>query len=118
MNLARAEAERRGRRAESLAAWYLRARGWRILALRARTPVGEVDLVARRGKTLAFVEVKQRATMEAAEISLDRRRLQRVAAAADWLLPRFQKDADVARIDVVYIVPGRWPRHLVDVWQG
>lgn len=117
-SLGRQQAERRGRHAETLAAWYLRARGWRIVAVRARTPVGEVDLIARRGKTLAFVEVKQRATMEAAEISLDRRRLQRVAAAAEWLLPRFLKGAETARIDVIYIVPRRWPRHLVDVWQG
>ena len=118
LSLDRQQAERRGRRAETLAAWYLRARGWRIVAVRARTPVGEVDLIARRGKTLAFVEVKQRATMEAAEMSLDHRRLQRVVAAAQWLLPRVLKGAEIVRIDVVYIVPRRWPRHLIDVWQG
>lgn len=114
----RAEAERRGRRAEAFAAWYLRLKGWRILGTRVRTPVGEVDLVARRGKVLAFIEVKARATMQAAEISLDRQRLRRVADAANLLLPRFLKDADTVRIDALYVVPGRWPRHLPDVWHG
>ena len=67
---------------------------------------------------LAFIEVKSRATMEAAEISLDRYRLRRVADAAALLLPRFQEDAETIRIDAIYIVPGRWPRHLPDVWHG
>jgi putative endonuclease len=114
----RAEAERRGRRAEALAALYLRCKGWRILGSRLKTRVGEVDLVARRGKVLAFVEVKSRATMAQAEISLDQHRLRRVADAASLLLPRFQKDAEVVRIDAIYIVPGCLPRHLQNVWQG
>lgn len=89
-----------------------------MLGQRLRTPVGEVDLVVRRGKVLAFVEVKTRATMESAEWSLDRHRLRRVADAANLLLPRFLKDAETVRIDAVYIVPGRWPLHLPDVWHG
>ena len=67
----RQEAEKRGRGAETLACWYLRLHGWRILARRARVPGGEVDIVARRGRTLAFVEVKARATEEAAAFALD-----------------------------------------------
>ena len=67
----RQRAESGGRRAETLAAWWLRLKGWRILATRARTPVGEVDLVARRGRTLAFVEVKARATDDEAGFALD-----------------------------------------------
>ena len=76
----RQRAERGGRRAERLAAWWLRLKGWRILAIRARTPVGEVDLVARRGRMLAFIEVKARATEAEAELALDDYRLRRVAA--------------------------------------
>jgi putative endonuclease len=114
----RVQAEQRGRKAETVAAWYLRAKGWRILGTRVKTRVGEVDLVARRGKVLAFVEVKSRATMAAAEISLDRHRLRRVADAANLLLPRFLDDADTVRIDAIYIVPGRLPQHLEDVWHG
>lgn len=89
-----------------------------MLGQRVRTPVGEVDLVARRGKVLAFVEVKARATRQAAELSLDTPRLRRVAAASELLLPRFIGQAEEVRIDVIYIVPGRLPQHLVDVWQG
>lgn len=114
----RREAERRGRGAESLAALFLRLKGWRILARRARVPGGEVDIVARRGRTLAFVEVKARSTSEAAAFSLDRNRLRRVATAAEVLAPRFMREGDDIRIDALFIVPGRIPRHLANVWQG
>jgi putative endonuclease len=60
----RYEAEKRGRGAETLACWYLRLKGWRILARRARVPGGEVDIVARRGRIVAFVEVKARPTRD------------------------------------------------------
>ncbi len=114
----RQRAEKRGRGAETLAAIYLRLKGWRILARRARVPGGEVDIVARRGRTLAFVEVKARASEEAAAISLDRHRLRRVAAAAERLAPRYMRDGDDIRIDALFIVPGKLPRHLANVWQG
>jgi putative endonuclease len=114
----RSEAERRGRRAERIAACYLRLTGWRILGQRVRTPVGEVDLVARRGKVLAFVEVKARADERAAAVALDRQRLRRVARAAELLLPRFARGAETVRIDAVFILPWRWPRHVVNVWDG
>ena len=111
-------AEARGRKAETVAAWWLRLRGWRILAQRVRVPGGEVDLVARRGGVLAFVEVKQRATDEAADWSLDEYRLRRVAVAAQRLTPRYARDGDDIRIDALFIVPRRLPRHLPDVWHG
>ncbi|MEO7278074.1 MAG: YraN family protein [Sphingomicrobium sp.] len=114
----RHEAERRGRRAERIAAWYLRLYGWRILARRARVAGGEVDLVARRGRTLAFVEVKARASSEAAGFALDQWRLRRVAAAAELLAPRYLREGDSIRIDALFIVPGRWPKHVANVWQG
>ncbi|MGH6658692.1 MAG: YraN family protein [Sphingomicrobium sp.] len=111
-------AERRGRGAETIACWYLRLHGWRILARRARVSGGEVDIVARRGGTLAFVEVKARSSSDAAGIALDRHRLKRVAAAAEQLAPRFLRGGDVMRIDALFVVPGRWPHHLPNVWQG
>ena len=114
----RREAERGGRRAERLAAWWLRLKGWRILAMRARTPVGEVDLVARRGRTVAFVEVKARASEADAAMALDDWRLRRVARAAEALAPRYAGDADTIRIDAIFIVPRRWPRHMTNVWHG
>jgi len=111
-------AEKRGRWAETLACWYLRLRGWRILARRARVPGGEVDIVARRGRTLAFVEVKARSTDEAAGFALDAWRLRRVVVAAEQLAPRYMRDGDDVRIDAMFVVPRRWPKHMIDVWQG
>ena len=114
----REAAERRGRGAETIACWYLRLLGWRILARRARVPGGEVDIVARRGRTLAFVEVKARSSEDAVAFSLDHWRLRRVAVAAERLAPRYMRAGDDVRVDAMFIVPGRWPRHLPNVWQG
>jgi putative endonuclease len=114
----RSAAEKRGRGAETLACWYLRLHGWRILARRARVPGGEVDIVARRRRMVAFVEVKARASADAAAFALDEWRLRRVAVAAERLAPRFMRDGDDVRIDALFIIPRRWPTHLVNVWQG
>lgn len=116
--MGRREAERRGRVAETIAAWWLRLRGWRILDRRVRTPVGEVDLVARRLRTLAFIEVKGRATKAELDLAIDAHRLGRVAAAANYLCARHARPDDDIRIDVMLIAPGCWPRHLVNVWHG
>ena len=116
--MTRQRAERGGRRAETLAAWWLRLKGWRIIARRARTPVGEIDLIARRGRTLAFVEVKARASDDEAGLALDDYRLRRVARAAEALAPRHARRDDTIRIDAIFIVPGRWPRHVENVWRG
>jgi putative endonuclease len=101
-----------------IAAWWLRLHGWRILARRARVRGGEVDLVARRGRTIAFVEVKQRQSNEASAMALDAHRLKRVAAAAEQLSSRYARPEDDMRIDAIFIVPGRLPRHLPNVWLG
>ena len=114
----RREAERQGRRAEAAAAMWLRLFGWRILARRARTPAGEVDIVARRGRTVAFIEVKGRATAAAADLALDEYRLRRVAAAAEALAARYARPGDAIRIDAMFVVPRRLPRHLPNVWIG
>ena len=114
----RQRAERGGRRAEALAALWLRLKGWAILAHRVRTPVGEVDLVARRGRTVAFVEVKARATRAEADLALDDYRLRRVAAAAEALAHRYAREGDDIRLDAVIIVPGKLPKHLKNIWAG
>src|SRR3954462_3446675 len=114
----REAAEKGGRRAETIAAWWLRLKGWAILARRVRTPLGEVDLIARRGRTVAFVEVKARATSDQAALALDDYRLRRVAAAAEALAHRYARDGDDLRIDAIFVVPGRFPRHLPNVWLG
>ena len=116
--MTRQRAERGGRRAETLAAWWLRLKGWSILARRVRTPRGEIDLVARRGRIVAFVEVKARASEADIALSLDDYRLRRVAAAAEALAQRFVRPGDDMRIDAIFIVPRRLPRHLPNVWRG
>ena len=110
----RAEREARGRRGEALAAWYLRLKGWRIVAQRVKTPRGEIDLIARRGRVVAFVEVKWRARAAELDLAIDEYRLRRVAAAAEAVAPRYAKPDDEQRIDVVLLAPGRWPRHMAN----
>lgn len=77
-----------GRWAEHAAALFLRFKGYRILARRYKTPVGEIDLVAERGRTLAFVEVKWRPTARAALEAIPPRQRDRVSRAANWYLSR------------------------------
>lgn len=114
----RQAAERGGRQAEAKAALWLQLKGYRILGRRVRTPVGEVDLIARRGKAVAFVEVKARATFESAALSLDEFRLRRVVAAAEALSHRYARRGEDVRIDAVYIVPRRLPHHVKNIWRG
>lgn len=114
----RRRAERGGRRGERIAALWLQLKGWHILARRARTPLGEVDLIARRGRTIAFVEVKARASEREAGLALDEFRLRRVAAAAEALAPRYARRGEDLRIDAIFIIPWHLPRHLENVWHG
>lgn len=118
MTRARRAAERRGRWGERIAACYLRLCGWRIVAQRARTRAGEVDLVARRGRTLLFVEVKTRATAAGRDLAIDGHRLARVAAAASLLAPRYARPGDDLRIDVILLSARAWPRHIRNAWTG
>ena len=114
----RAQREAKGRRGEWLAAWYLRLTGWRIIAQRVKTPRGEVDLVARRGRVVAFVEVKWRARAADLDLAIDSWRLRRVAAAAEVIAPRYARPGDDLRIDVILLTPGRLPRRIANAWQS
>jgi putative endonuclease len=114
----RKAAENRGREGERRAAWWLWLRGWRILDRRVRTPAGEVDLIVRKGNLVAFVEVKTRATDAELDFAIDARRLARVAAAAEYLMPRYAGPGDDIRVDVILIAPGKLPRHIENAWMG
>ena len=111
-------AEEAGRRGERLAAWWLRLKGWQILDRRVRTPAGEVDLIARRGTLVAFVEVKTRRTPAELDRAIDERRLARVAAASEVLMPRYATAGEDIRVDVILLAPGTRPRHIENAWIG
>jgi putative endonuclease len=110
--------ERAGRRAEWIATLILRLKGYRILARRARTPSGELDLVVARGRRIAFVEVKQRTDLESARASLGARQTRRMhRAAACWLdRHRRWRHHDIG-FDAVLVTPWGWPAHLIDALQ-
>jgi putative endonuclease len=116
--LSRKTAEKQGRRGERVAAWWLRLQGWRIVGERIRTRRGEVDIVAWRGRTLAFVEVKTRGDAASLALAIDDYRLRRVVDAAEALLPRYGAGAEEIRIDVILVRPWRLPIHLKNVWHG
>ena len=114
----RRRAERYGRHAESLAAWLLRLKGYRILARGYRSRVGELDIVARRGRVLAFVEVKARGDVSEAAEALRPAQRSRIARAAEaFQASRPELRALLVRFDVVLVAPGRRPHHLPDAWR-
>ena len=104
---------RRGRFAEVLAAAALMAKGYRILGRNVKTRAGEIDIIAVRGKRLAFVEVKRRPTTDDAEAAIGERQAARIRAAADyWLARRSRYHEHEQGFDLVLLVPRRWPRHI------
>ena len=110
-------AEKQGRAGEARAALWLRAKGWRVLDQRVKTPVGEIDLVAKRGKLIAFVEVKWRKDKSELDHAVDHNRLARVAAAAEAVAHRYAQESEDIRIDVILLAPGALPRHIANAWQ-
>jgi len=102
-----------GLSAESRAAVLLIAKGYRIVARRWRSPVGEIDIVARRRNTLVFVEVKARARLDDAAESVIARQQRRIVAAAEiWLADHPDDIASDIRFDVVLVAPKSLPRHI------
>lgn len=113
----RLRALRRGHMAEYLAALYLLAKGYRIEAIRFRTPLGEIDIVARRGDLVAFIEVKARRELAGALFAVTGEAQRRIRAAGDLWLAR-QADAHrlSLRYDIVAVLPWRLPRHFEDAF--
>lgn len=106
----------RGIWAERAAAIYLMFKGYRIVARRFRSPVGEIDLIAVRGTRIAFVEVKWRRRREDAAFAIIPRQRQRLRRAAeDWLRRNPSSAAYHPAIDAVYITWLRWPEHIRDI---
>lgn len=113
----RVAAQRLGFYGEHVAALWLRLHGWRILARRVKQWNGEIDIIAKRGRTTIFVEVKTRRTPSELDNAIDLWRLRRVAAAVRLVAHQYAGADDELRIDVILIAPWRRPRHLSNVWQ-
>lgn len=111
-----------GLKAEKIAAWYLRLKGYRILAERYHIRQGEIDVLAAKGNALVAVEVKARQHFSECEESITPWKQQKILHAMEYILSG--KLAGLAgaagrdiRFDAIWIVPGRWPRHIKDAWR-
>lgn len=113
----RRKAERRGRVSEYVAALYLLCKGYRIVALRHRTKLGEIDIIARKRDLVIFVEVKARRSENAAVDAVSYMAQKRIRAASDLWLARQRHGAGLSqRYDIIAIRPGRLPRHFQDAF--
>lgn len=102
----------RGHSAEYLAALALLVKGFRIIERRYRTKLGEIDLIARRGNLVLIVEVKARASLEAAMDAVNPASMRRIEGAADLWLARQPDYAELClRFDLIAVRPWRWPQH-------
>ncbi len=106
-----------GRRAETLALWFLRCKGYRLVQRGYKTPMGEIDLIVKRGRTLVFVEVKRRDDLAMAVLAVTPQQRRRIAAAAESFLGRMsdRQRFDV-RFDIVAVGAGM-PKHIQDAWR-
>ena len=117
--LARQRAQRRGRLAEWLCLWHLRLRGWQILARGWRCPAGEIDILARRGRVLAVIEVKSRGEFATAASALAPRQRRRITRAAEAFLRQHSELARLdLRFDLMLVAPLRLPRHWRGAWRA
>jgi putative endonuclease len=115
----RVAAFRLGLSAESRAAMLLIAKGYRILSRRWKTPVGEIDIIARRRRDLVFAEVKARDQLDMAAEGVTERSKRRIVAAAELWLAQHPDHAQLyLRFDVILVAPGKMPRHIVNAFDA
>lgn len=115
--LRRRKALRRGSTAEYVAAIFLMLKGYRILAMRYKTKLGEIDIIARKGDLAVFVEVKARADEMGAVDAVSYASQKRIRAASDLWLARQRDYARLSqRYDIVAILPRKLPRHFPDAF--
>jgi putative endonuclease len=115
----RQAAWRRGHLAELMCLWQLRLKGYRVLARRYRVPVGEVDLIVRRGGIVAAIEVKARADVATAGAAIAPRQRRRIVRALAHFVAGRPDLAPLAfRFDVMLVAPRRLPMHLIDAWRA
>ena len=116
---ARIEAYLGGHRGEALAAWFLRLKLYRVVQRRYKTPVGEIDLIATRFGTTVFIEVKARSKPVVEAEALQAVNRSRITRAAQYWLARHPGKAQTNfRFDVIFLAPGRWPRHVINAFDA
>jgi putative endonuclease len=108
---------KQGRLAELLAALLLQLKGYRIMKRRYKTPLGEIDLIAARGRTLVAVEVKYRTTLDQATEAITPKQRKRIERALSLYLRNLRRQPDQIRFDAVLLSPYKWPRHLQNAWR-
>lgn len=108
---------RRGKLAEYGASWLLRLKGYAILERRFKSPFGEIDLIAKRGRTLIAVEVKYRDTLALAAESLTFHQRCRITRAMECYSLRVRFPIEIIRFDAILISPYKWPMHIKNAWQ-
>ena len=114
----RKKAWRRGQWSETLCIWSLRFTGYRILAHSFKEKTGEIDIIARRGKLIAFIEVKARASYQAASEAISFTQQQRIIRSAQTYLAKNPRFADFdQRFDAMFVLPWRLPIHIKDAWR-
>lgn len=106
----------KGQQGEWLAALYLRCKGYKILERRLKTPVGEIDLLAQKGKTLIAIEVKSRSSLEKAAFAITPYQQQRIERALAYSLSQKEPPSSI-RFDVILIAPWKWPYHMKGAWR-
>lgn len=120
-DVGRKKAYKRGVFAEYAACVYLWLKGYGLLERRFKCPFGEIDIIARKGNTIVFVEVKARQTVEEAAESILRTQRQRITRAANWYIsrqsPKRAENDLQYRFDSILLVPWKWPCHILDAWQ-
>ena len=115
----RRSGDAKGRRAELRAEILLRLKGYRVLARRFKSGQGEIDLIAKRGDVIAFVEVKYRASADAAIESVNERQRRRIIAAASAFIARHPKNAQsTSRFDIIVVTNALLPQHLLNAWSA
>jgi putative endonuclease len=112
-------AHNHGHRAETIALWYLRCKGYRLLQQRFKTPVGEIDLVMQRGQTVVFVEVKARSKIDDGLYAVTPMQSRRIsAAAASYVAHQLHAAPQYQRFDIVVVPSYLWPRHIKNAFDG
>ena len=106
-----------GHLAELLAALLLQLKGYRILRRRYKTPLGEIDLIAARGRTLVAVEVKYRTALDQAGEAITLKQRKRIERAFLLYLQNLRRKPDQIRFDAILLSPYKWPRHLQNAWR-